>query len=198
MSSWARRPLFVGDHGSPDVVCEASFEAASCFAGALALGEFAVVVGVAAAAGCSDLGDGHGVQRGVELAVAAAGESVSGRVGAGDLDGSRTGVGGERSRAGEPAGLSGPSNQATCGDRADANGSGQGAARRSSGVTPAREANAASLRTRPRWDQLTRSWAATTGPTPGSASNAGPAPPWRQERPDRRRPGRASRPVTAS
>jgi hypothetical protein len=45
----------------------------------------------------------------------------------------------------------------------------------SSGATPAREANAASLRTRPRWDQLTRSWAATTGPTPGSASNAGPA-----------------------
>ena len=45
----------------------------------------------------------------------------------------------------------------------------------SSGATPAREANAASLRTRPRWDQLTRSWAATTGPTPGSASSAGPA-----------------------
>jgi hypothetical protein len=31
------------------------------------------------------------------------------------------------------------------------------------------------LRTRPQWDQLTRSWAATTGPTPGSASSAGPA-----------------------
>ncbi len=45
----------------------------------------------------------------------------------------------------------------------------------SSGATPAREANAASLRTRPRWDQLTRSWAATTGPTPGSASSVGPA-----------------------
>jgi hypothetical protein len=45
----------------------------------------------------------------------------------------------------------------------------------SSGATPASAANAASLRTRPRWDQLTKSWAATTGPTPGSASRVGPA-----------------------
>ena len=37
----------------------------------------------------------------------------------------------------------------------------------SSGATPASEANAASLLTRPGWDQLMSSWAATTGPTPG-------------------------------
>jgi hypothetical protein len=77
VSSWARRPPFVTDHGSPDVVCKASFEAPSCLAGAFALGEFGGVVGVSAGAGGSDLGDGDGVQRGVELAVAAAGESVS-------------------------------------------------------------------------------------------------------------------------
>lgn len=45
----------------------------------------------------------------------------------------------------------------------------------SKGATPASEAKAASLLTRPGWDQLISSWAATTGPTPGSASSAGPA-----------------------
>jgi hypothetical protein len=45
----------------------------------------------------------------------------------------------------------------------------------SRGATPASEANVASLLTRPGWDQLISSWAATTGPTPGSASSAGPA-----------------------
>ena len=46
--------------------------------------------------------------------------------------------------------------------------------RASSGAAPARAANAASQRTRPRWDQLTKSCAATIGPTPGSASRARP------------------------
>ena len=68
-----RRPLFVNDHGSPDVVGEASFQAPSCFARSFAFGEFGVVVGVTEAAGCSDLGDGNCVQSGVELAVAGQG-----------------------------------------------------------------------------------------------------------------------------
>jgi hypothetical protein len=82
------------------VVGEATFQAPSRFAGGLALGEFGVVVGVAAAAGCSDLGDGDGVQGGVELAVATPGEAVSSLVGAGYLDGRRAGVVGECGRAG--------------------------------------------------------------------------------------------------
>ena len=41
------------------------------------------------------------------------------------------------------------------------------------GATPASRAKAASERTRPLWDQLTISWAATIGPTPGSSSNPG-------------------------
>ena len=73
MSSRARCLLsFVSDHGSPDVVGEASFQTPSRFAGSLTFSDFGVVVGVAAAAGSSDLGDGNGVQCGVELAVAAA------------------------------------------------------------------------------------------------------------------------------
>jgi hypothetical protein len=72
VSSRARRlPLFVSDHGSPDVVGEASFQTPSRFGGSFTLSEFGVVVGVAAAAWCSDLGDGNGVQSGVKLAVAA-------------------------------------------------------------------------------------------------------------------------------
>ena len=62
----------------------------------------------------------------------------------------------------------------------------------SSGATPARAANAASLRTRPRWDQLTSSWAATTGPTPGSASSVGPGRVMRNENHAARRPARRS------
>jgi hypothetical protein len=70
VSSRARRdPPFVGDHGAPDVVSEASFEAPSCFANSLAFEDFQLVVDVAAAAGCPDLGDCDGVQRGVELAI---------------------------------------------------------------------------------------------------------------------------------
>ncbi len=45
------------------------------------------------------------------------------------------------------------------------------------GLTPARAANAASSRTRPRWDQATRTVAAVTGPIPVSSGRpaAGPA-----------------------
>jgi hypothetical protein len=72
VSSRVRRlSLFVSDHGSPDVVGEASFQTPSRFGGSFTLSEFGVVVGVAAAAWCSDLGDGNGVQSGVKLAVAA-------------------------------------------------------------------------------------------------------------------------------
>ena len=41
------------------------------------------------------------------------------------------------------------------------------------GATPASRAKAASERTRPLCDQLTISWAATIGPTPGSSSSLG-------------------------
>ena len=130
MSSRARRlPLFVSDHGSPDVVGEASFQTPSGFAGSFTLSEFGGVVGVTAAAARSDLGDGDGVQSGVELAVAASGEAVSSLVGAGYLDGRRSGVVGERRRGGEPSGPTGSPDQTTGGDCADADGAGQGAAR---------------------------------------------------------------------
>ena len=48
----------------------------------------------------------------------------------------------------------------------------------SSGATPASEANAASLRTRPGWGQLSNKSSSHDGPTPGWASNAGPAGCW--------------------
>jgi hypothetical protein len=41
------------------------------------------------------------------------------------------------------------------------------------GLAPARAANAASERSRPAYDQLTRTWAALIGPTPGSSSSHG-------------------------
>ncbi len=43
------------------------------------------------------------------------------------------------------------------------------------GATPARAAKAASLRSRPAWDQDTRNWAAVMAPTPGSSSRPGQA-----------------------
>ena len=46
-------------------------------------------------------------------------------------------------------------------------------ARGGDGATPARRAKAASERTRPWCDQVTISWAATIGPTPGSSSSCG-------------------------
>lgn len=47
----------IGDHGAPDVVGETSFQTLSCFSSCLALDDLGVVVGVAAAARGSDLGD---------------------------------------------------------------------------------------------------------------------------------------------
>jgi hypothetical protein len=41
------------------------------------------------------------------------------------------------------------------------------------GLAPARAAKAASDRSRPAYDQLTRTWAALIGPTPGSSSSHG-------------------------
>src|SRR5512133_1417149 len=43
----------------------------------------------------------------------------------------------------------------------------------SRGLAPASAANAASLRTRPGWEKLTTTWAATTGPTPRRAVSPG-------------------------
>jgi hypothetical protein len=77
---------FVGSHGAPDVVGQTSFQAASCFAVRFAFGDLGLVVGVSAAAGLADLGERDGVQCGVQLPVAAAGQAVSGLVGAGDFD----------------------------------------------------------------------------------------------------------------
>jgi hypothetical protein len=92
----------------PDAAGEVAFEAADRFAGALALGAFAVeiVAGLGVAAGA---GDGDAVDRGVDLAVAAAVEAVAvGRAGAdGDwcqAGGARElGVGGEAGGAGDLA-----------------------------------------------------------------------------------------------
>ena len=69
MSSWACRPPFVVDHGPPEVVGEASLEAACGLAWCFSLGDLALVVAVAAAAGYADLGDGDGVEGGVELPI---------------------------------------------------------------------------------------------------------------------------------
>jgi len=84
---------------------------------------------MAAAAWSSDLGDGDGVQRGVELTVSAAGETVSGFLGAGHLDRRRAGVVGERGRAREPVSAAGAPNKAAGSDRADTDGVGQSASR---------------------------------------------------------------------
>jgi hypothetical protein len=78
-----------------DGVGEASFEAAQCFSVALAGGSFSSVV---RSSGCvaGDLGDRHGVQTVVELAVSGAGQAVVSDIPGGGLDRGGAGVGGER------------------------------------------------------------------------------------------------------
>jgi hypothetical protein len=99
----------------PDAAGEVAFEAADRFAGGLALGSFALEIvaclGVAAGAG-----DGDAVNRGVDLAVAAAGEAVA--VGLARTDRDRGQAGG--------ASQHGVSHEALCsGDLADELGRGQ-------------------------------------------------------------------------
>src|SRR4051794_19736837 len=75
----------------PDASGEVALEAADGFAGALAFGSFAVEVGagLGVAAGA---GDGDAVDRGVDLAVAAAVEAVT--IGVARADGDRCQAGG--------------------------------------------------------------------------------------------------------
>jgi hypothetical protein len=67
VSSRARPAPFVVDHGSPEMVGEASFQASGCFAWGLSFVDLGFVVAATEAAGCADLGDGDGVEDGVEL-----------------------------------------------------------------------------------------------------------------------------------
>jgi len=62
VSSRARRSPFVVDHGSPEVVGEASLQASRCFAWGLPFLDLVDVVAVPAAARHPDLGDGDDVE----------------------------------------------------------------------------------------------------------------------------------------
>ena len=75
--------FLVCDHGPPYVVSQTAFEASFGFAGCLSFGDLGVVIGVAEAAGYADLGDGDGVQRGVQLTISGSGQSVTCPLGAG-------------------------------------------------------------------------------------------------------------------
>lgn len=123
MSSRAR-PVslasFIGAHGAPDVVGQTAFQAAPRFAGCFSFGDFGAVVGVPATAGLADLGERDGVQWGVQLPVAAAGQAVAFPVGASDFDRRGAGVGGKCGRSGESAGTAGVGEQTASGDRTDA------------------------------------------------------------------------------
>jgi len=120
--------MFISGHGAPDVVCQASLQATSGFARRLALSDLVQVVEVAAAAGHADLGHRGGVQRRVQLPITGPGQTVAGVVGAGDLDRCGTDVVGVGARVREPAGSSGPGDEAPGDDRADAHDVGQAAA----------------------------------------------------------------------
>ena len=69
-------PVVVGEEGAVDDVGEPPFDAAHGLASTLALGDLAAVV-VLAGGGLANLGEGHDVQRRVELAVPDAGQPVS-------------------------------------------------------------------------------------------------------------------------
>src|SRR4051812_43304481 len=89
------RSARVTDELSVDGVGEASFEAAQGFSVALAGCSLSSVVGPSWSVS-ADLGDGHGVQAAVELAVASTGEPMAGHVTGGGCDRRGAGVGGER------------------------------------------------------------------------------------------------------
>src|SRR5215216_4794021 len=84
----------------PDAAGEVAFEAAEGFAGGLAFGPFAVEVGagLGVAAGA---GDGDAVDRGVDLAVAAAVEAVPVGAAGADRDRGEAGGAGQLGRGGE-------------------------------------------------------------------------------------------------
>jgi hypothetical protein len=88
-------PTFVGEHDAPDVVGEASFEAAHRFVMRLSGGDLLVVVGAPAAAAHPDLGQRGDVQGQVQLPVTAAGPAMAGAVSTGHLDRRDTGIAGE-------------------------------------------------------------------------------------------------------
>ena len=91
MSSQARRlGVFAAHHASPDVVGQASFQAAHRLVVGLAGGDLGVVVGPAGAAGHPDLGEHNQVQGEVELPVPTPRKAVSGPVGGGNFDGGDT------------------------------------------------------------------------------------------------------------
>ena len=87
----------VAEELAVDGIGEASFEAAQCFSVALAGGSLSSVVGPSGGV-AGDLGDRHGVQTTVELAVSGAGEAMAGDVAGGCRDRGGAGVGGERRR----------------------------------------------------------------------------------------------------
>ena len=78
--------VLVGDHGPPDMVGQAPFQASPGLPRGLTLGDLSSVVEVSAASGRPDLGDRDGVQRGVELPITRPGQPVAGLVGPGYLD----------------------------------------------------------------------------------------------------------------
>lgn len=93
------RSLFVGDHEMPEVVGEASLQAAHSFVSGLALGDLLVEVAASEAIGHTDLGDRDEVDRGVQLSVALTRQAVAGPCAGCDLDGGRSR---RRWRTGEP------------------------------------------------------------------------------------------------
>jgi hypothetical protein len=83
----------IGEDAAVDGVRDPSFQASASFLGGLVFGELASVV-VASRAGIAGLGDRGDVDGGVELPVAASGQSVSLLFAAGDVDGGGAGVAG--------------------------------------------------------------------------------------------------------
>lgn len=74
------------------MVGEASFQAPRRFAWCLPFVDLGFVVAATEAGGHADLGDGDGVEDGVELPISVTGQPVTGLLGAGDLDQCRAGV----------------------------------------------------------------------------------------------------------
>ena len=135
MSSRARPVLLVGvaDQAPVDHVGQPPLKAAQGFFVALPVGSFAHVVGAARAVAL-ELGDGHGVQAAVELAVPGAGESVAHDVSGGHLDGGGAGVGGERGGGAEAVHVPDPGEDLPGVEVTDSAQLGQGAAAGLDGV----------------------------------------------------------------
>lgn len=102
---------FILQHQAPDVVCDASLQAAHGLVMGLALRYLAVVVAAPDAVRHPHLGDGDQMQGGIELPVAAPRKPVAGPIAAGHLDGSDPRVARERRGTGEPRRTSRPAEQ---------------------------------------------------------------------------------------